>query len=623
MSQLPVDKPDNPLPPAVPVRRRAQRKRIEELTTANAKRAGPKPSNVPYRPYNPIEGEMPPLAPEEVMVESSFKYDSHHTGRRYNSVALHGAVDYHFNADDYPATDKYRARLESDGIDTVDYGADEQELRERHALQRVIQPPEAIDAFRDDIRNPEMIKRLRSEIIRPAQLPKQVLYEQARPQVTQAVVEKAAALMSARDADKFTALPNYNMPAQLALSTAETARAAQEQIFREILQQLDAELAQLPPEALDARDRLLEERKMLALDIDDSHNVAPVAAPAPPPAALHDTHQVSVDDARELLNLDPLALLPVDLRGNFMSVPELSDVWRLLAPLMYQDEEHREHFNAVELVRAMSRRGAKFDGCVRLACTARLGALLDASVFGALVDERGCMRGGHEHYDDTSTTLLVFKFFVVRRSKTNIALLGRALEQQTNDNRAQSSADAERRKAEAAKFMNLNERGLLDLDNVLETTESDGTEPEGTLHSIRYLSREFMFCVRIVCVEPTLLDYPPAPIAYPSESDEPGATCAQVEFFERDDDLGDDMAQLDHFVHSDDEEEAQHLARYKRSTRPSVPSADLKITKPAAEACVGKWKADAFALMCNTHIINQLCVRTFAFYSEKQPSDKT
>lgn len=597
---------------------RQPRKSVAELTSATATRAGARPSAASYRPFNPIEGELAPLAPEEVMVESKFKHDRHNTTRRYNSVALHGAVDYHFDAEDFPATPAYKARLESERVDGGDEGIDLPELYEREALLRVTQPPVAIANFRGDLKNPEFLERLRGEIIRPHRVPAQVLHEQAKPAVTEAVAERAASLMNVRELDRFASLPQYNMPEELARAHAQEARTAQEQTIRAVMAQLDSELAALPPDATRSREHLQQERLVLQLDAEWRVPTTAPAVPAPTVGAA--APELTVDEARAMFTMNPLELLPEEMRGNFMSMPEIADLWRMLVPLVYQDESHRLHYNAVELVRAMARRGAKYDGCVRLVCRERLGALLDQRVYATARDTRtGVLMGEHEHFDGEKTTVLVFKFYVVRRSKENIALLNHAIVEQGKANADRTMPDAQARSKAAAQFMNLNQRGLLDLENVRISTESDGTEPEGNLHNIRYLAREFMFCVRVVCVEPAAIDYPPQAPAYPSEDEEPHHFAnARAAVFESDDE--DAMAEDDarYFVHSDDEDDENEvaLARYKRSTHESVPASTIKVSKKVAEACVGKWKAEAFALMCNTHVLNQLCVRSVVFYSD-------
>jgi hypothetical protein len=633
-----------------------QRKQLSELTTATAQRQRP----VGYREYNPIEGEVAPIEAQEVTLESQVRVGGEVSTRRYRSLNMHGDIDLHFDASDYPATEDYRARLEREPVNGPDEGFDPLLEQELDARARLRQPPESIAAFRGDLANPEFVRGLTGERIVPRQPPAQVLHEQARPGVTAAVAARAADTMK-RDAarvDFFAAQRTYNLPGPMREAREREQRAAQEANFRAVLEQLDCELINAPTGAgVGLRQQLEQERALLQLDrpapTAGAADTAPIgsAQSAVAVSAATDEALLEPEAARELFLVNPLELLPTDLRGNFMSLPEISAVWRLLYPSVLQAERHRVHVNAVELVRAMALCGAKFDGSIRLATRARLGELLDRDFYGGDLDGT-TLRGGHEHYEGASahTTLTIFKFYVVRRTKDNVALLGRAMEEQTKASATKPATEARAANRAGADFMQLNARGLLDIEPTQALdTESDGTETEGTQHSIRYLAREFMFCVRVVCVEPPACDChdDDGGEFYPSETDEPGANDINVSFFEKSGapDSRDDVLDLDlsddaeesawrtgdgggnasdaaFFVHSDDEEHVE-LARYKRSTHESAPPATVHVAKRTAEHCVGKWKADVFAFQINTHVLKRLCVRSFLFYSDANVERKT
>ena len=630
-----------------------QRKQLSELTTATAQRQRP----VGYREYNPIEGEVAPIEVQEVELESQIRVGGEVSTRRYRSLNMH-RDDVHFDASDYPATDDYRARLEREPVDGPDEGFDPLIEEELDARARLRQPPESIMAFRDDLANPEFVRGLTGERIVPRQPPVQVLHEEARPGVTAAVAARAADAMTREAArvDFFAAQRTYNLPGPMREAREREQRAAQEANFRAVLEQLDSELINAPTGAgAGLRQQLEQERALLQLDrpapTADASAATDTTSTDSAQSAVADEALLETEAARDLFSVNPLELLPTDLRGNFMSLPEISAVWRLLYPSVLQAERHRVHVNAVELVRAMALCGAKFDGSIRLATRARLGELLDREFYGGDLDGT-TLCGGHEHYEKASarTTLTIFKFYVVRRTKDNVALLGRAMEEQTKASATKPATEARAANRAGADFMQLNARGLLDLEptQVLDT-ESDGTEAEGTQHSIRYLAREFMFCVRVVCVEPPACDChdDDGGEFYPSETDEPGANDINVSFFEKSGapDSRDDVLDLDlsddaeesawrtgdgggnasdaaFFVHSDDEEHVE-LARYKRSTHESAPPATVHVAKRTAEHCVGKWKADVFAFQINTHVLKRLCVRSFLFYSDANVERKT
>jgi len=596
-----------------------------ELNTRNAIAAPAPKSNPRLRDYDPIAGEVAPLMPEETMTQSTFRYDSEHPTRTYNTLTLHGRLDYEFDADNHPATAAYRQRLESEDLNAGDPGYDEVHERELELRAKLKQPAEAIDALRADLKNPEFVSRLVGGTTLPTRPPTQVLYEHAREDATQLLTTNALGLLSRKSADFFTANSSYNLTERARLHDEAQVRATQESNAKAILVQLNEELQAIPEHNTDRRDALVRELHELQLSVEQLSATVTASAvpPAPPSAAavLKDT-EIAPSDARELFRTNALELLPAEMRGAFMSIPEIAAVWRLLHPIMVQPDRRRLHYNGVEFVRAMALCGAKFDGCIRMIYRGRLGTLLDDS--GA--SPAGDVGGAHGHYDynANATTIVVFKFYVVRRNKQNVELL-----KQTGAE-DQSKGKAQKKAADPSK---VNSGGLLDLENHLVEAENDGTEETGTLHSIRYLSREFMFCIRVVALEPPPCDYGRESEDYPSENDESSVNSRNISFFEKsacdDDDESSDMncddsmtteqpVDADFFVHSDDEEDDRRdLSRYKRSTHESIPEPDLKISKKTAELCVGTHKADTFSFLINSHAINQLCLRSFLFYSDK------
>ena len=652
-------------------------------TTAQRARIRPAPE------LDLIGGAEMPLQPQEVFMESNFALADDATTRRFTSVRMHGDVDLNFDADDYPATADYRSRLERDGVGGPDEGEEPRISEERHAFMRLKERPEAVEAFLKDIQHPKHAAHAKRNAIRPAQPARHVLHEKAKPYATASAAQRAAVAMadSTARADFFTGKQHYNAPPGFLEKRREEQTAAMAENFRAVVEQLEKELAAAPPGAMGERLRTELEMEKFLLTTDPARltstaagaasaagaaagaagssaagaagaavaaastaaTAATAAAGGLPGAPVLES-MLSLDAARDLFDVDPLTLLPVDLRGNFMSMPEISATWRLLYPLVIQAEKYRTHFNAVELVRAMARCGAKFDGCVRLSTRERLGALLNAEFFANDLHPDGTLRGEHEHYDiaSASTNLIVFKFYVVRRNKQNLALVGRTLDESTADKtKLAKDAAADRKKAE--EFMNLNPRGLLDLEKQIVDHESDGTEESGNLHSIRYLAREFMFCIRIVCVEPPAgggggCCHSAVDLCASEEDEERNPNDHNVSFFEDDtaaaaveadvddDDDGDyqtrpfasslssygseavSRSDAQYFIHSDDEDDGD-ARRHKRAEHASIPSAKLRIGQKVAEHCVGKWKAEAFAYQINAQTVRRLCVRSFLYYS--------
>lgn len=633
----------------------------EDLTTATATAEHKRQRPLGQTTYKPLDGEIAPLRPESMTVDVEFVHDNQITHRRYNSMAVHGALDYHFDAEEHAVSKEYSERLLSTGLTDGDMGRDPLLEQELEARSKVIQPPEAIEQFHQDMRNPNFINRLRSTAVAPRQVPPELAYRLAEQSAAGERMSGAATAMApARaNADFFASLTTYNLPVPRSRAEQYAAKLADQKNLHAILDVLDRELdGANDADGTHAEDIRRERAELLALeqtngteasenassndDDDDDNDVDNRDTSAADTDNSGETFEtdLSPEKATELFNVNPLALLPAAMRGDFMQLPEIAAVWRLLYPLVIQKEEHHRHYNGIEFVRGLALCGAKFDGCVRLTAPARLARVVDAQFYKEFINPlTGVLSGGHEHYNPNSqrTTLLVFKFYIVQHNKNNIKMLHNTVDEHNKNSADENAQELDKRNRAASAFMQLNRRGLYDFEKKFEADEDDGTDEFGSLHSIRHLAREFMFCLRVVCVEPSQSEYPIDADVYPSETDDPVPNNDSFESdapaHGADADAASDMSgarslsdslpmpapptdmNVDAalYMHSDDEGVDDHDELVVHA---ATPTDKLVLTKKTAEMCVGKWKADLFMFLINSRVINQLCVRAFLFYSD-------
>ena len=477
--------------------RRLPRKTRAELNTGNAQ-AERRERQAPL--YDALEVPAP-LAPSTEQATTKFEYDQFIKTRQVTRRYVHGAdVDRNFDPENFDLLpDTGRNRQYKDRLRTDRLGLDKGQLPElEQELQAAIVVPTQMEwaQLQHDLANPDFIKDIRGDVIRPT------------TQLTE--VERARRL-----------------------NDAAAQKERQETLQRAFLEQT-ARLRDNPDFYTGLSDRVQQVAggQVLADDDDESAdgeesgreqqeagNGAPGASATAPRVAPHEGENapvpISTDEARQLLVHNPLTRLQHTMHRDFLMLPEVAHLWQLLFPLQLQQERHKRDYNAVEFIRAMNMCGAKYDSCVLLSVTEPLGQLVDQQWFAPYLDkESGRLGGAHEHYDEERrrTVLAVFKFFCVRRNKGNVGALSKyALHDDKRSNLLNTDAfDPNAVVNRSQQYTALNKGGLYDADNVDDNDTDDGTSEYGSLHEIRNLAKEFMFCIRVVCAVPAPPPPPPA-----------------------------------------------------------------------------------------------------------------
>lgn len=655
--------------------------------------------------YDPFAGSAP-LAPRTYTGTSSFRFGDFTQQRRYNAVDPQGAYNVHFDAEDHPVSERVASRLLADGM--PGYTENDVSIEEEADAAYVPQPREAQNDLRNDIRN-DRVQNLIHGITTRSENPSAPLQrhrELATEEPARAVVLSKALAKAARDTnvdpDFFTSIVGYE-PAQPCRSDmSRVERAANDDNLIAVLDQeikylIDEEAmadndAVGEQDAADAREErdqrraeLEAEKAELLAAIETDEGDSEDTDDASDAKANKERRQreidftvtdIGVEEAEQLLDNDPFTALPVAMRAYFMQFPEAQNIWRLMRPLTLQHEEHRRHYNIDEIVRAMCIQGAKYDGHVRVRVPANLSSLINPEFYGPFLSNNGRLRGGHEHLHNGYTTMTVIKFYIVRKTKAAIETAQKSNTATVETAKAtaaqprpiidESNKDVAGQVETMQSHMILNKPGLYDTAARDFNLENDGTDEYGTLHSIKYLPREFMFSVRIVCVETTATD---EKVHYVSEDDNDYELPPEYNNFEKDEasveqsmwsindgatgsvwEVGSDEEKsaatttttttgarrrhanddddndadnafdtLEHqaaFVHSDDDDDPdEKVYQMLLAQKPFMPPAKLHLTLDQAEHLVGTHKAPDFQRRVNNQVSGALCVRSFLFYT--------
>ncbi len=586
------------------------------LTTANSMVEGPREK--PPQLYNPFNRkEAAPLDPEDFMGQAKFKYDDFLETRTMPRRNVHGRSEDQFDVEQARPTEKYLSKLQKHNF--LDDVEEDPRIMDERGVAHFDQPPEVLAQLRADFRNPKFLAVLKRRTTRAGVSAEGDTRSTADSQTTSA--EAAVRMPMARPArdtadasnpDFFTSagqFDGFNAHREARRREYEAAK-----VIRDLVENDPDGIALLVPEIIDD------------------------PPPPPPPSSMVDGGSTLLTKAQaaKLLDVNPLRMLRLNARSDLMQLPDANAVYRLLQPIVLQHEEHRRHFNIVELVREMNVRGAKYDGCVQMHTPHRLGALVDQNFYKSFLDAAsGELVGGHEHADGAGNThMCVFKFYLVHRNKANAELL------QIVDERGQALRSEKRKVTADDEEMRLNQAGVYDID--LEDTEADmtATDGYGSMHDIRHLQREFMLSLRLVCVE---CEEPP--------DEQPAAAAPEVMVDDDDDDddfadelmsetleagshtfdMGAQASDTEAFMQSLEgraaaQQRTRVSSRIDEAAEPETriaaeeggqgfPDEQLKLTLEQAARLVGKLRAPQFQQRVNSHTIRLLCPRAFMFYA--------
>jgi len=459
--------------PTTPGARRARPKRSEQ-STATAVRAGPKEKEPPL--FDPFQDGAPPLQPEDFFSEHrhdgkmlEFKYDDFLTKRRVARRNVHGDIETRFDPESLVPSDSYlRNVADSNMLEQVDVD----EAVERERLAGIVeQPREVQEQLRADLRNPKFLSAITKTVVRS----KKGAARAAPEAPSAAPVRIETATGAADDPDFFTHVEAFD---GIDVLRQRMRKRRRERRFEALqAQEADDDDDDDDGEVESERESSAESVSRDESDDDEAERVYS--------ALLSDAQ------ARDLVQCNPFSSLRIAARCDLMRLADVAAVYRLLSALTMRHEEHRAHVNVVELVRELAVRGAKYDGCVQVRSKRRLGALLERGFYESFYSDETSDRllGGHEHYLPTShtTRFCVFKFYLVQRNAANCALLQVVDETSRREERASGGATR------------LNVGGAYDVDQ--RRDENDDADAFGSMHNIADLPREFMLCLRVVCVE--------------------------------------------------------------------------------------------------------------------------
>jgi hypothetical protein len=700
--------------------KRPRRPKRSELTTATAQ--AERREQVP-REYNLLDG-VAPLAPLATDATARFAHDSFVEQRRFRRANPQGDTERRFDPEQFAATDAYRRRLQSQALDH--YTNTDPLIDEEREAAYVEQPPEAIAQFRVDLVNEDFVAKLASRRLASSNNTSALTRRRQLDAQRQRIAAQSALAFEAplRRPDTLWDIASSNTTSTLTVDERgadNTTMAVDRQIEydRALLREIDNELNEIDDmdddddDAEDLRTgqlrrTLQEERDQVQQRLDeyeqqragndddededddeDDRMEQSVHAEdnggekedgaeedkGQNTEALINLPMIGELEARDLLTVNALHMLDNDLRGPFMQLSEPAMIWQLLNAHVLQHEQHKRHVHLIELVRAMALKGAKYGGLAHVASAQRLGSLVDADFFGSFLDERGRLTGGHEHFVDGTTRFVVLKFYCVRRNKDNSGVIdgkryaesgattGASTDKQMH--RLLERTDIDELANAGNEHIRLNRAGLYDAHNRIDDAEDDGTDEYSSLHDIKYLEREFMFCVRLVCVEAADVGYgePLAEYVSDEERDEGDTIALPPELADaasRSPTVGssatsllsstaatrssatgllsssssqlsthshtsssllsglDDLASgaADHS--DDDQEEAEHdLEQHRQmaATADYMPGERINITIDQGRHVVGRWHAGRFIQHVNGHQIGPLCVRAFLFYA--------
>jgi len=233
-----------------------------------------------------------------------------------------------------------------------------------------------------------------------------------------------------------------------------------------------------------------------------------------------ETQHLTVDDLRALLSIDFLPNVDTRQRDIFLSMPCANTIVRRLAPLLLVSEQHRQHYNVVELTDFMLAAGCKYHSISRVETTERLATLLDPAHYRGDIEQRGAvrqMRGGHEHYDaqHRSTRLVIVHFYCILRPKQT----KEQRQRQMAERLVGLAAQAEKESEENAHFD--------PDDDIWDDTGAEEDEDYTGGNDLHNPASHYIYRCSVVCVEATdcvcanealepAYPPPPAPLAAPA-----------------------------------------------------------------------------------------------------------
>lgn len=366
-------------------------------------------------------------------------------------------------------------------------------------VQRTHMPAEsdeAIAQFRSDMRDRSLLQNVAARAKRGTQRTSKVVERQTITR-TQAHNEELV-----REKMRETAIPAFErLAAARALARKERDKAAIAKA------PAASESVLLAPDGVGGRQRVVDAREQ-ARDELSRRQIADrkraLEAYVPPEA-----QAVTVAELRKMLAVSPFAELDRKLQISLLELPDMRSVVSLLQPLLYEDEFDRRHLNTIEVIESMVAAGAKFVDMSRVKMRARLALALDPHHYGAFMvratshdarttndddNDDVVLAGGHEHFVDGETSLIVMEFRCVRRN-----LKSNALGAKTRKDAARRGTNlGDQFAAEAAAI----DTNTLDAEDDADAYDDTDDYYDGG-NDLKDPAKHFIYNVRLVFVEAT------------------------------------------------------------------------------------------------------------------------
>lgn len=330
------------------------------------------------------------------------KYGKSDMEREVTRQFLYLDEEEDFNPENHKVGEAERRRIQrGDLTDANEFHVSQgEELGDEDGENLVQEAPEAIAQFEADVRDKTRTEKFRAKT--------RVGSQQTVNAIKRATMARGVGL----NEEKLRAsLTQTSIPAYKRLAAAQTL-ARLDRDRRAI-----ASMPELPLETQAVRDARTAARV--------EHEAA-VAAGRPEPQE-NDTQAISIAELQRMLTLDPFPSLERTIQTGLLDLPDVRSISDYLQPRLFEREHDKKHENALEVIMNMRAAGAHWEEIMRIAVPTRLALALDPVHYGDYI-VRGeesahdaVLIGGHEHYDERLriTTLIVMKFWTVRKTKSN------------------------------------------------------------------------------------------------------------------------------------------------------------------------------------------------------------
>jgi hypothetical protein len=331
--------------------------------------------------------------------------------------------------------------------------------------------PAAIDQFRGDMRDPAMMQRIQQK--------RRVGSQQTVEAIRRATMARGDGINEELVQHRLT---QTSIPAFRRLAAAQAMAR---------LERDRATLASMP--VLPGESEAVREARAVAAAT-AATTTTPVLAPTAEPTA---AQAISASELQRLLVLDPFTGLSRDIQVGLLDLGDMRSVFMFLQRRIFIRESNIRHENALEVIMSARCAGAMYEEMTRVTVPSRLALALDPVHYSdyivrGAVSNDAVMIGGHEHFDGRSTSLIIMKFWTVRRNKKNNANV--AIQKTKRATRGTDVIDEVNRERQGVDVERHDEEADIDTYDDTDDYYTGGSD-------CKDLKKHFLCCVRMVFVE--------------------------------------------------------------------------------------------------------------------------